>query len=65
MRANLKVTNSAHPEFLSLGWANMIFWDKSYKYIWLTVDNWFNEQQSSLQFPKTDQKTPFFASRVA
>jgi len=33
---------SAHPGF-TLEWANMIFWDNAYKYMWLTVANWFNE----------------------
>jgi len=32
----------AHPGF-TLEWANMIFWDTDYKYMWLTVANWFNE----------------------
>ena len=30
------------PSF-TLEWANMIFWSKSYKYMRLTVANWFNE----------------------
>ncbi|MDH5495430.1 MAG: hypothetical protein OEY24_07005 [Candidatus Bathyarchaeota archaeon] len=27
----------------TLSWANMAFWDKSMKSMWLTVANWFNE----------------------
>jgi len=33
---------SAHQGF-TLEWADMIFWDNDYKYMWLTVANWFNE----------------------
>lgn len=27
----------------TLEWAHIVFWDKEYKYMWLTVANWFNE----------------------